>query len=96
MELEIYTGFSLSAARSCLPQIELARPYENAGLESQRKPQANIYLLHLQAIQGAQEFAQIALVEGHYLTYVDDRVLVQARAARCQGNITRCSSQPQI
>jgi len=72
------------------------RHHENAPLESQRKPQADIDLLHLQAIEAAQELAQIALIQGHHLTYVDDRVPVQARGARRKGDVTRSCSQPQI
>jgi hypothetical protein len=107
-EAALFTFFTTLADRSPLPLFVYNNPgytgnpfivgvaVREPSLKSERQPQTSIDLFHLQAVQVAQTLAQIALVQGHYLTYVDYRVAVQARGANCHSDVPWCCRQPQI
>ena len=64
---------SLSAADCChLPAFIPGVAVRAGRLQGEGEPQTSLDLLHLQAIKDAEAFAQIALIQRHHLTHVND------------------------
>ena len=79
----------LTVCRGCCrtPQARLE-------LEGQSKP--CVYLGHFEVIDRTDPLAQVALVQGHNLAHVYDRISVQTCVAGRQSNIARRSGKPEV